>query len=394
MPYALISPHDYKTTLPKCVVRVDEGWYDCTAWRQSHPGGAELIDKFHQQDATDAFYAIHSKEAVAMLKRMKAKPTTAADPQREAVSLAFETFRKDLEKKGWFERNWWIDFSYSILPVLILVILGTALSYSYPVVATLLIGLGMQQAGWIGHDYSHGRGKLSLVLGTGLGGLINGFSSEWWKNKHDTHHVFPNRKEYDSDVHNEPILYLWISPESDGWHRKYQHYYYLVAYSFLYASWRMQSIQFVMGSRNWVERTVIAINYIWLACLPWKVAVCSILLGGLWVAVVVTANHQTEEIIEPDDKYNFIVDQFRTTRGVYCRNVFSEYFFGGMQYQLEHHLCPIMPRYRYPALRELVRKFAQENDLQYHMNSVAEILVMNFHQMKKIADSVDTKKQQ
>lgn len=385
MPYNLTFPHDYKTSLEKCIVRVDDGWYDCTQWRHSHPGGAELIDKFHQMDATDAFYALHSKEAIAQLKRMRAKPVTAADPSRCKVSLAFEAFRKDLEGKGWMERNWFIDWSYSILPVVIMVILGTYLSYSYPVIATLLIGLGMQQAGWIGHDYSHGRGALSIGLGTILGALINGFSISWWGHKHDTHHIYPNRKEYDSDIHNEPILYLWIQRDCDSWNRKYQHYYYLAVYSMLFASWRLQSIQFVMGSKNWSQRLLIAANYIWLACLPWKVAVGSILFGGLAVAIVVTANHQTEEMIEPDDAYNYVVDQFRTTRGVYCKNPFSEYFFGGMQYQLEHHLFPIMPRYRYPALRPLVRKFAEENGLQYHMNSVAEILVMNYQQMKKIA---------
>lgn len=386
MPYSLIFPHQYKTTLPKCVVRIDDGWYDCTAWRHSHPGGAELVDKFHQMDATDAFYALHSREAIAMLKKMKAKPASATDAQRDSVSINFEAFRKDLESKGWMERNWLVDFGRNILPVIAMVVIGTLVSYSYPLIATLLIGLGMQQAGWIGHDYSHGRGKLSMSLGTSLGALINGFSSAWWGHKHNTHHIYPNRKEYDSDIHNEPILYLWINEECDGWHRRYQHYYYFVVYSLLYVSWRMQSIQFVLGSRNWLERSLIALNYIWLACLPWKVAIGSILAGGLFVAIVVTANHQTEEMIEPDEKYNYVVDQFRTTRGVYCRNPLSEYFFGGMQYQLEHHLFPTMPRYYYPALRPLVRKFAEENGLQYHMNSVPEIIVMNFQQMKKIAE--------
>jgi len=390
MPFALTYPHYYKTTLPKCVIRVDDGWYDCTAWRHSHPGGAELIDKFHQMDATDPFYALHSDEAIAMLKRMKCKPVTDGDPGRDAASHAFEKFRKDLEAKGWMKRNWFIDFSYSILPVVVMVVLGTMLSYSHPVIATVLIGMGMQQGGWIGHDYAHGRGKLSYLLGTVLGGLVNGFSLSWWGHKHNTHHVYPNRKEYDSDIHNEPILYLWINDECDGWHRRYQHYYYMFVYAFLYVSWRLQSIQFVMGSRDWVERTFIALNYIWLACLPWKVAVGSILFGGLAVAVVVTANHQTEEMIEPDDSYNFVIDQFRTTRGVYCKNWFSEYFFGGMQYQLEHHLFPVMPRYRYPALRELVRKFAVENGLQYHMNSIAEIFVLNYQQMEKIANGTAT----
>ena len=385
MPYAVTLPHEYKTALPKCVIRIDDGWYDCTAWRHSHPGGVEFIDRFHQMDATDAFYSLHSVDAIARLKRMKATPANDADPPRDKLSANFEAFRKELEQKGFFDRHWTIDFCYSVLPVLVMCVVGTMISYSYPVIASLLIGLSMQQAGWIGHDYSHGRGALCDFLGKFLGGFINGFSCGWWRNKHDTHHIYPNRIEYDSDIHNEPILYLWLNSECDGWHRRYQHMYYLFAYSLLFVSWRLQSIQFVLGSKDWVERGLLILDYIWLACLPWKVAVASIIIGGFSVAIVVTANHQTEEIIAKDDAYHFINDQFRTTRGVICRNFFSEYFFGGMQYQLEHHLFPIMPRYRYPELRPLVREFAKKNGLQYHMETVWDIMVLNYRQMEKIA---------
>ena len=48
-----------------------------------------------------------------------------------------------------------------------------------------------------------------------------------------------------------------------------------------------------------------------------------------------------------------------------CPDIVSEYFFGGMQYQLVHHLFPTLPRYRYAALVPLVAKFAKENGLAY-----------------------------
>jgi len=386
MTYELVSPHNYQSTQPKCIVRIGESWYDCTAWRHSHPGGAELLDKFHQQDATEAFYSLHSQEAVAKLNKMKGRPTTEQDPRRSDVALKFEAFRKQLETKGWFERKWTVDFGRNVLPVILMVILGTIISYSHPILATLLIGFGMQQAGWVGHDYAHGRGKLSQCLSMLLAGGVNGFSPSWWSNKHNNHHTFPNRKEYDSDIHNEPILHLWFPKDgTDAWFRKYQHRYYLLAYCFLYASWRMQSIQFVLGSRNWVERGFLAASYIWLACLPWTVAIGSILVAGFFVAVVVTANHQTEDIIEADESYNFVVDQFRTTRGVQTSDPFFEYFFGGMQYQLEHHLFPTMPRYRYPALRPLIKKFAKDNKMQYHVSGVWEIMQLNYDVMRKNA---------
>jgi fatty acid desaturase len=383
---ALIFPHQYQSPLQKCVVRIDDAWYDCTAWRHSHPGGAEIVDRFNNTDATDAFYSLHSAGAVKKLKAMKATKCAASDPPADSVSVNFQAFRQKLMRDGWFERNWAVDFFCYLLPCLTMVLLGSYLSYTYPLLATLLIGFGMQQAGWLGHDYVHGRGTASLFVGNALGGLINGFSSRWWSQKHNTHHTFPNRKEFDSDIHNEPILHLWFPDQSrDVWYRKYQHYYFLIAYSFLYVSWRMQSLQFVLGSRNWIERALIVINYIWLATLPWKVAIGSVFLGGFLVAVVVTANHQTEDIISSDAPYNFVKDQFSTTRGVHCPDVFTAYFFGGMQFQLEHHMFPTMPKANFARIRPLLKKFAAENELQYHISGIREIIRMNYEVVKKYA---------
>lgn len=63
--------------------------------------------------------------------------------------------------------------------------------------------------------------------------------------------------------------------------------------------------------------------------------------------------------------YCFFTDQFLSTRDVHCDNYVTELFWGGLQYQLEHHLFPTMPRYNYPRLRPLIRKFAESLGLEY-----------------------------
>lgn len=387
MPFDLTHPSRYQSPLPKCVMRVDDNWYDCTAWRKSHPGGAQLCDDFHEMDATDAFYSLHSKEAIKKLKNFKALPLRDGDKPRDSVSLNFEKLTNELKAKGWYERDWFTDFTRNIIPVLLLCIVGTYFSYSRPVLATILIGLGMQQGGWLAHDFTHARGKFARVLGYVLGGLINAFSVEWWSQKHNTHHIFPNRKRHDVDIHNEPVLFLWPPKKSeDTPYRRYQYLYYPIAYSLLYVSWRLQSIYYVMASHNKIEIAMMSINYLWLLMLPWKVALGSVILGGFCVAFVVTANHQTEEMIEPDDRYNYIIDQYRSTRGVHCADPFFEWFFGGMQYQLEHHLLPTVPRYRYPAARPLLKKFSEENGLPFHVEGVARIVKMNFDVLYRVAN--------
>ena len=145
---------------------------------------------------------------------------TLISPPTKAA-LAFREFRKKLEKEGWMSRNWLIDACY-ISAVILFCVLGTLLSRSNPVIASFLLGLGIEQAGWLGHDYGHGRGKMCVILNRIFGQFLLGFSSKWWSHKHNTHHVFPNRLEVDADIHNEPIIHLWFpKPETDRWYRKY-----------------------------------------------------------------------------------------------------------------------------------------------------------------------------
>jgi len=227
------------------------------------------------------------------------------------------------------------------------------------------------------------------LIGTVIGS-INGFSRFWWTTKHNTHHVHTNQLGVDSDIANDPILHLWIPDESkDYFIRRYQHFYYHVVYAFLYVSWRIQSFQWSWSHGSRAELMLMLINYTWLfAILPWKVAICSVLLGGWLVAEIVTATHQSEEILE-EPSFKFCEDQFRTTRDVHSENPVFNFLWGGMQYQLEHHLFPTMPKYRYAALVPLVKKFAADNGIEYKSSPATEIFMMNFNTMKKYASMLE-----
>lgn len=368
------------------LLKIGDRWVNVAAWRQAHPGGAACLDRYKNQDATDAFFSLHSVEAIEKVARMKQmSPPEVLPAQPTAAAVSFREFRTKLEKDGWFERSWGWD-SFYVGAILSLCLVGTLLADSFPLIATVLIGLAMQQAGWVAHDYVHGRGGVSFVLGRALGGLVNGFSAEWWSDKHNTHHVHTNQMGVDQDIANDPILHLWIpEPTKDVYFRRYQHIYYHVVYAFLYVSWRIQSFQWSWAHGSRMELMLMVVNYTWLfAILPLKVAVGSVLLGGLLVAEIVTATHQSEELIE-EMSFNFVEDQFRTTRDVHFDNVFLNWLWGGMQFQLEHHLFPTMPKYRYQALVPLLQKWAKDNDIEYRASNAIDIFKLNFSTMKKYA---------
>ena len=138
-------PHNYVITKETCIISIDGESFDVSSWRNYHPGGAESLDNFHNKDATEAFYALHSKEAIAKLKRMAKKPTDckALGIKPTDAALQFREFRKKLEREGWFERKWYIDAAY-IGAVLIMAALATVLAKSHPVIASILLGLAIE----------------------------------------------------------------------------------------------------------------------------------------------------------------------------------------------------------------------------------------------------------
>merc|ERR1712146_320302 len=108
------------------------------------------------------------------------------------------------------------------------------------------------------------------------------------------------------------------------------------------------------------------------ACLPLAVSVGSVLFGGLLVALVVTQSHEMEEYFHYDKPHNFVETQFKSTRDIICPDPVTEYLFGGMQYQLTHHLFPTLPRYKYAELQPKIIAWGKKHGLEYKRAGVVK----------------------
>merc|ERR1712127_189129 len=136
---------------------------------------------------------------------------------------------------------------------------------------------------------------------------------------------------------------------------------------------------------------LLAHYFVLLTVFPLTVWVPAVFFSGLCSALIVTPTHQSEEYFteyQPD----WVTAQFESTRNAVTTNPFSEWLWGGMQYQLEHHLFPSMPRSKYPALRPILMKFAEENKVPggYRESGEFEILYMNrdLYRQVALADAV------
>ena len=64
--------------------------------------------------------------------------------------------------------------------------------------------------------------------------------------------------------------------------------------------------------------------------------------------------------------------QVTTTRNVITSNWFMSWFCGGMQFQVEHHLFPMLPRHNLAKVHVLVESFCKEQGVSYHEAGIIE----------------------
>jgi fatty acid desaturase/cytochrome b involved in lipid metabolism len=377
-------------------LKVDGQWYDATGWALAHPGGAGFVRLLNGQDATDVFYALHSygpNGSDEALKRLRALPkcdapydTEEYETQRLTTANAeFGELRGKLEAEGWFKRNALSELSV-LAQVLGCYVVGQAIAATHPILAAISIGIGMQQAGWLAHDYVHGRGKWCSMMRC-FGALTNGFSAEWWSHKHNMHHSFTNVDGKDGDIKLEPLYYL-SPPETSGrpdsWLRKYQHIYGYPLYAMTYVLWRRHSVASAWARKDKTELALLVGHYAWLfGTLPLGVAIGSMLIGGFLVGSLVTATHQSEEIMYEDG--SFVDIQFRSTREADVKNPLERWLWGGMDTQLIHHLFPTMPRYKLHKLRPIMQEWAQKHGYDFRISDSRDILKKNYKHLEGIA---------
>jgi hypothetical protein len=213
--------------------------YDVGKWKYTHPGGHQILEKYRGKDATDVFDAMHGEEAYQRLAKMPSKATPSPYPVEEKQQK-FRELRERLVKEGYMDRQplWYAYKTISSLAIfaagiytglighwfISAVLLGTISTWllfdkCYPhrtyhsdVDFCVVLGIYWQQSGWLAHEYAHhcvfNNRTMNSVVGYFIGNLTMGFSLEWWRQRHNTHHAITNVLESDPDVGMYRILLL------------------------------------------------------------------------------------------------------------------------------------------------------------------------------------------
>ena len=247
----------------------------------------------------------------------------------------------------------------------------------------LALGFGSIQVAMIGHDAGHlavlRNTRANWLLGFVCWSLCSGIGFWWWYDRHNAHHGHTNDIEEDPDIQWAGVVAITEEQavDSRGWRRMVALFVPLlivvllvIALFFRVESWRY-TLTKMRGRRQVIEIALLTGNVA-----LWTLAVAhfgwhwlAFFLGGQAVAgtylgMVVAPNHKGMPVWTKGAQLSFLERQVLSSRNVSPHPVW-DFMFGGLNYQIEHHLFPTMPRVHLGRARRLIKPFCISQGLGY-----------------------------
>jgi len=396
--------------------------YDVSNWHD-HPGGA-VVFTHAGDDATDIFAAFHAPGSQNLLRKfligdLIVESIEHKDAHQHAFEKAYRDLRSQLIVMGMFKSNFWFyvykQFSLMAMWASAFALMNISDNGLFHIAAGLLMGLFFQQCGWLAHDFLHHQVYKKRRHGdySGLfwGGVAQGFSAQWWKNKHNGHHAVPNllnssetSQDGDPDIDTMPLL-AWSVEQAQSSNStvvkfmiRNQKYFYFPILLVARLSWLNESFKYAYGlgaaSENaklerdqkglqypFLEKATLLVHYVWVAAFVsgfgrfaplysfglFMLITCSC---GLFLAIVFGLGHSGMEVYNAETRPDFWKLQVTTSRNLIgghgIPQWFVDWFCGGLQYQVDHHLFPMIPRHNLAKTHGLVKSFCKEWKVNYH----------------------------
>ncbi|WP_029135197.1 fatty acid desaturase family protein [Nakamurella lactea] len=266
------------------------------------------------------------------------------------------------------------------------------------------LGLVLTHLAFLSHDAAHRQvfhsGKANDWLARVLGSLLTGMSISWWVRKHTKHHAKPNQINFDPDI--EPTVVVFY-PEPDRERGR------IAAFLMARQGWWFFPILIVEGlnlhaqsmvtlvgkapvKHRWTELGMVAFRwaaYLTTLFLLLSPGMAAAFLGvqlavfGVYMGCTFAPSHKGMPVAPENSKIDFFRRQVLMSRNI-TGPQFMTFAMGGLNYQVEHHLFPSMPRPNLRRAREIVMPFCAERQVPYTETSLLRAYVIVVRYLNKV----------
>ncbi len=336
-------------------------------------------------------------EAVQITGASAALQTRNREPAERELLLRnhdYAELKRLIKQKGLLNKQprYYITQILLILALLALSVTVLVLidSLWIQLVNAVFLAFVFTQISFLGHDASHRQifrfARNNNIAGSIFWNLILGMSNRWFIYRHNRHHVSPN--EFDNDPDADLIILSFSEQQA---RRRSGVLRALVKYQVLlvpllslemivlrYASYRY--LRWANGRYPLIELPLTAVSVLLYLALPyyflgvWQ-ALFFIALHqlsfGLYFSSVIASNHKGMPLWEASGDRDFLRQQVLTARNVRSHPL-TDFWYGGLNFQIEHHLFPSMPRNQLREAQPIVKRFCQERGIAYRETGLLE----------------------
>ncbi len=308
----------------------------------------------------------------------------------------------DIKKTG----NWKLYTKAIIMFAIFIIPLVLLLTIDMPhwarLLLTVLIGIGMAGVGMnVMHDANHesfsSKKWVNKLMGSSIYILAGNVYN--WKVQHNVlHHTYTNIHGMDEDIDAGRIIRFSKHAKWMKIH-KFQKFYSIFLYGLLTINWAITTdfkqmhsylkrklsygkfpnpktewsiliITKILYYAIWIVLPITVMNVTW-----WQVLIGFFVMhytAGMILSVVFQLAHvvPNTDMPKPDKdgnmKHTWAIHQLYTTSNFAIDNKLVNFYTGGLNHQVEHHIFPHISHIHYKKISEIVRETAKEFNLPYN----------------------------
>jgi len=386
-----------------------------TDFVKRHPGGS-VITYMLEKDATHAYEEFHQRSETAdkWLKTLPSRPVDGDDErvERAAIMKDFDALRAELEAEGFFEPSM-AHLVWRFVQLAVMSAVGLWLAANgWVVLGVFVLGVMQAQSGWLQHEFGHYSMTGSVFVDQRfhevMFGVFSSMSASWWRRQHNKHHARPQQLDADVDLFTLPFVAfakeILPSQQASTW-IKYQafHFFPMLEGLALFWSFYLQP-RHALRNGNYLELFYMAINHVYRLALG--AAVTGSLVGTLAVYFGIqtvqaiylfghfTVSHSHLPVLGPEEHLTWVEHTLHTTMNI-NPSWWCNWVMGYLNFQIEHHLFPSMPQFRFPQVAPRVRALAAKHNVPYIQDSYLaafKLTIANLHAVgQTTADEIDAK---
>ncbi|MEU8523822.1 acyl-CoA desaturase [Streptomyces sp. NBC_01216] len=273
------------------------------------------------------------------------------------------------------------------------------------------------RAAFVGHDAGHFQisadRRLDRAVQLVHANLLLGMSQEWWNDKHNRHHANPNHLDKDPDVAADILVFARHQAEGrTGLRRRltrHQAWLFFPLTTLEGIALKVYGVRALLsadgprrtGRGRLVEAALLLAHVTGYATLllttltPVQALVFALLhqmLLGLHLGMAFAPNHKGMETPDghPDgDGWGHLRRQVLTSRNIRGGPV-TDWFLGGLNHQIEHHLFPSMPRPHLRLARPAVRAHCRTLGIPYTETGFVESYRQALGHLREVGEPLRT----